>query len=199
MLSTKPSSTFENNYYLIRRKILVLFGGVFYGYDKDKNIIFWARQKPFRLKEDFRIYSDKSKETELLTIKTPQIIDIGATYNVQDKVTGEMVGALQRKFLRSLFKDEWIFISKNKQEIGKLTETSLIGALFRRIVPVGFLIPQKYIVVSLDGRKIAEIRRYFNPIILKYDLKIEGTENSIDKRLLVAMMILLTGIERRQR
>ncbi len=42
-----------------------------------------------------------------MTIKTPQIIDIGATYNVQDVTTSEAVGALRRKGLKSIFKQHF--------------------------------------------------------------------------------------------
>jgi uncharacterized protein YxjI len=116
---------FRHMQYLFRRKVLKLFGGAFHVYDENGNVLFYSKQKAFKLKEDFRIYSDESQTQELLTIKTPQILDIGATYNVQDVTTGDAVGALRRKGLKSIFKDEWVILSKEGKEIGTLTETSL--------------------------------------------------------------------------
>ena len=184
---------FRHRQYLFRRKVLKLFGGAFHVYDENGNVLFYSKQKAFKLKEDFRIYSDESQTQELLTIKTPQILDIGATYNVQDVTTGEAVGALRRKGLKSIFKDEWIILSKEGKEIGTLTETSLIAALLSRAIS---LIPQTY-VVSANNREVAKIKQHFNPFVLKYTMTIVD-ETSVDPRLLIAAGILLAGIERRQ-
>ena len=187
---------FEHREYLFRRKVFKLFGGAFHVYDENGNLAFYSKQKAFRLREDFRVYSDERQAEELLTIKTPQILDIGATYNVQDAVRGEAVGAIRRKAFKSIVKDEWVFLSGEGQEIGKLTESSIAGALLSRFIN---LIPQAYVIISVDGRKIAEIKQHFNPFILKYSMRIVEPEPAIDRRLLLAAGILLVGIERRQR
>jgi uncharacterized protein YxjI len=185
---------FQHKQYLFRRKVLKLFGGAFHVYDERGNAVFYSKQKAFKLREDLRVYSDESQRDELLTIKTPQILDIGATYYVKDATTNEDIGALRRKGLKSLLKDEWTFLSSDGQEIGKLTESSMAMALLSRLVS---LIPQTYVILA-DGRKIAEVKRHFNPLVLKYSMTIEDTEPPIDRRLLIAAGILLAGIESRQ-
>ncbi len=186
---------FQHNYYLFRRKVFKLFGGAFHVYDKTGRVVFYSKQKAFKLKEDFRIYSDESQTKELLTIKTPHIIDFGATYYVQDTTTSENVGAIKRKGLKSILKDEWVFLSSSSQEIGKLAENSMIMALLSRYFN---LIPQKYTITSASGRKVAEIVQHFNPFISKYSMSITDPEHLIDRRLLIAVGVLLAGIERRQ-
>jgi len=188
-------SAFQHREYLFRRKVFKLFGGAFHVYDENRNLLFYSKQKAFKLREDFRIYSDERQTEGLLTIKTPQILDFGATYNVHDTTTGEDVGAIKRKALKSIFKDEWIFLSNKGQEIGKLTERSIARALLSRYIN---LIPQTYVIISEDGREIAEIKQHFNPFVLKYSMTILESEPSIDRRLLVAAGVLLAGIERRQ-
>lgn len=190
------NSAFRHNEYLFRRKVFKLFGGAFYVYDNSDNIIFYSEQKPFRLKEDFRVYSGEGQKKEVLTIKTPEILDIDATYNVHDATTGEAVGAVRRSIKSIFYRDEWIFLSSEGQEIGKLTESSMVGAFFSRWCK---LIPQNYVIVSVDDRRIAEVRQRFNPFVLKYSMKIIEPEPSIDRRLLIAAGILLAGIEGRQR
>lgn len=184
---------FRHRQYMFRRKVFKLFGGAFHVYDENGDVCFYSKQKAFKLKEDFRVYSDESQTQELLTIKTPQILDIGATYNVQDVTTGEDVGALRRKGLKSIIKDEWVIISNEGQEIGILKETSLATALLSRFIN---LIPQTYTILAHD-REVAAIKQHFNPFVLKYTMTIMDTM-SIDPRLLVAAGILLAGIERRQ-
>jgi len=184
---------FQHREYLFRRKVLKLFGGAFHVYDENGDVVFYSKQKAFKLKENFRIYADEGQTKELLTINTPQILDIGATYNVQDVTTGEAVGALRRKGLTSVIKDEWTFLSKEGQEIGKLTETSMISALLSRFIN---LVPQTYVVLT-NAIEVARIKQHFNPFVLRYTMTISD-ENSVDPRLLIAAGILLAAIEGRQ-
>lgn len=192
-METELNSAFAHNKYLFRRKFFKLFGGEFRIYDERGKLVFFSKQKAFKLKEDFRVYSDESQRQELLTIKTPQIFDIGATYNVVDAIIGEQVGAIRRKGIKSIFKDEWTFLSNSGQEIGILTEKSTGGAILSRFIK---LIPQNYNIMS-NNRQIAQIEQHFNPFVLKYTMTI-SEEPQIDRRLLMAAGILLVGIEGRQ-
>ncbi len=185
---------FQHRRYLFRKKVFVLFGGAFHVYDESGNLVFYSKQKAFKLKEDFRVYSDESQARELITIKTPQVLDIGATYYVTDATTGEAVGAVRRKGLKSIVKDEWIFLSDDGREIGMLTESSMAAAILSRFIN---LIPQTYSIFA-QGRNIAEIKQEFNPFALKYAMTIDDREPPIDQRLLIAAGILIAAIEGRQ-
>lgn len=186
---------FMHDYYLFRKKVFKIFGGAFHSYDENGGLIFYSKQKAFKLREDFRIYTDESQTQELLVIKTPQILDLGATYNVQDATTGQAVGALRRKALKSIIQDEWVILSSDGSEVGKLTESSVLGAIASRLIN---LIPQTYEITSADGKSIAKIQQRFNPFVLKYSLSIFGPDVPIDRRLLISAGILLAAIEGRQ-
>lgn len=186
---------FQHSKYLIRRKVFKLAGAAFHVYDDMGDLLLYSKQKAFRLREDFRVYSAEPGMQELLTIKTSQVLDIGATYNVQDATTGEIIGAIRRKGLKSILKDEWTYLTPEGQEIGKLTEKSMSGAVLSRLVN---LVPQNYVVVAADGREVAEIKQHFNPVVLKYEMRIVDPGSSIDPRILISSGILLAGIERRQ-
>lgn len=186
---------FQHKQYLFRRKFFRIFGGAFHTYDPSGNLVFYTDQKRFRVKEDFKIYSDEGKKTELIRIKTPQIFDLWANYNVIDATNGETVGGLRRKAMMSIIKDEWEIKAADGRLIGKLTESSILGALLSRWWN---LIPQKYTISTTEGREVAQIKQHFNPIILKYTMDITEAAPSIDPRLLITAGILLAAIERRQ-
>lgn len=186
---------FMHNYYLFRKKVFKIFGGAFHAYDENGMVILYSKQKAFKLREDFRVYTDERQMDELLNIKTPQILDIGATYNVQDATTGQHVGAIRRKWLKSILQDEWAFLSADGREIGKMAESSILAALASRLIN---LIPQTYTITSADGKAIAEIKQHFNPFVLKYSMSIIAPEVSIDRRLIISAGILLAAIEGRQ-
>ena len=187
---------FRQSQYLFRRKIFKLLGAAFHVYDAQGRLLLYSKQKAFKLKEDFRVYSDESGSEELLVIKTAQIWDIWATYHVQDGISGERLGALRRKALMSMFRDEWTFLSPAEQALGTLTEASWAGAVMSRLIK---LIPQNYTVAAADGGEVANIYRHFNPFVLKYTMNIRGQDPPIDRRLLIAAGILLAGIERREK
>ena len=189
------NQVFNQSSYVFRKKVFKLFGGSFKVFDNDGRLVFYSEQKAFRLKEDFRIYSDESKREELINIKTPQILDFSATYHVTDSTTGEKVGALKRKGFKSIISDEWIFISNDLKEIGKMKERNIGGALLSRFIN---LIPQNYVITDSDEREVAGIKQFFNPFVLKYQLTFTNATPNLDKRLILAAGILLCSIEGRQ-
>ena len=186
---------FTHDQYLFRKKVFKIFGGAFHVYDDDGDLIFYTRQKAFKLKEDFRIYSDETMGEELLNIKTPQILDLGATYNIEDSTTAQPVGAIRRKGIKSIVKDEWIFLSPEGNQVAKLTESSWIGAIASRFIN---LIPQTYTIINENGQEVAEIKQHFTPFILKYTMTIFDSQNQIDRRLIISAGIMLAAIEGRQ-
>ena len=188
-------AVFQLSEYLFRRKVFKLVGGAFHIMDASGNTVMYSTQKAFRLREDMTIWADEDQSRELLTIKTPQILDFGATYMVMDATTGEDVGAIARKGLKSVVKDEWMFISAENLQIGTLTESGWARAIISRLIN---LVPQNYSITSEDGREVAVINQHFNPFVLKYTMSILEPNPPIDRRLLISMGILLCAIEGRQ-
>jgi uncharacterized protein YxjI len=186
---------FTHNSYLFRKSVFKLFGGAFRVFSPDGQLVFYSRQKAFRLKEDFRIYSDESMREELLTIQTPHIFDFSSVYNVTDTYSKQAIGAVKRKGFKSIISDEWLFMSEDGREIGKLKEKSMGAALLSRFIN---LVPQHYIITDVNGRQIAFIDQHFNPFVLKYTLTFNEAQPAIDKRLILSAGILLCGIEGRQ-
>ena len=190
-------SEFTQDQYVFRRRVFRFFGGEFTVYDSNGNLIMYSEQKSFKLKEDMRIYSDKAMVNELLRIKARQVLDFGATYDVIDSHSEQPVGALRRKGLKSMLKDEWLFLDTQGQEIGVIQEDNLLMALLRRFGP-SWLFPQRY-SVSTRGVQVAALNQHFNPFVLKYTLDLSRDhEKILDRRLVIAAGILFCAIERRQ-
>jgi uncharacterized protein YxjI len=194
-MQAKLHPVFENDSFLFRRKVFKIFGGSFHVYDPQGQLLLYSQQKAFKLREDMRVYSDEMMSQELLAIKTPQILDLGATYHVQDSTTGELVGSVRRKFLKSILCDEWEIYSPDGAKVGTLTEKSLLAAMATRFL--SNLIPQTYCINDASGLEAAHIKQHFNPFILKYTMDV-SPQPGVDRRLIVACGILLAAIERRQ-
>lgn len=197
-MTTSVAPRFQHQTYLIRRKFFKLFGAAFHVYGPNGELVFYSKQKAFRLKEDIRLYGDEDATDEVLTIHARSWLDFAAAYDVRDAQTGEKVGGLKRRGFKSMVRDEWIFMDANDNDIGLIQEDSQMLALVRRFVPFGDFIPQAY-SGTIQGQPVCEFRQHFNPIIQKITLDFSAdTAGLLDRRLGLAAAILLSAIEERQ-
>ncbi len=187
---------FQFDRFLLKRQVLAL-AGRFRIYDPNDNLVLYSEQKMFRLREDIRVYSDDRKTQEILTIKARQIIDFSAAYDVLDSVAGQKVGALRRKGVQSLLRDEWEVLDAADQPLGLLFEDSLALALLRRLL-LGSLLPQNYdLTIGMD--RAADLKQRFN--LFAYQLDIDFSmdiSRKLDHRLGLGAAILLAAIEGKQ-
>lgn len=184
---------FAHSSYLVRKQMLTLAGGIFRIFGPDGNLVFYSKLKAFKLREDIRLYTGEDMSTEVLTIKARQIFDVSASYDVVDAATGEKVGVLQRKGLKSIIKDEWIIMNAAEQQIGLIKEDGL--AILRRFIN---FIPQKF-HAEVNGTQVCTYKQNFNPFTFKLTVEFDATKGDLyDKRLGLAAAILLTAIEGRQ-
>jgi len=193
-----PLPQFHHASYLVRRKVVKLFGGAFHIFDPEGKVAFYSRQKAFKLKEDVRVYTSEDMTTELLAIRTDQVIDLGATYHVHDSQQGGAhIGSLKRKGLKSILRDEWLLLDASGQEIGTIQEDSTALALLRRFM-VGWLLPQKYFG-KIGTTPVSLFTRNFNPFVSKVQLDFSmDSQGLLDRRLGIAAAIMLLAIEGKQ-
>jgi uncharacterized protein YxjI len=150
---------FQSSQYLLKRQVFALTGK-FRVFDTSGRLLLFSEQKMFRLREDIRVYADEAKTQEVLAITARQIIDFSAAFDVIDSATGQKVGALRRKGLASMLRDEWEILDVNDNVRGKLFEDSMGLALLRRFL--SNLIPQNYDLLFGETR-VADYKQNFNP------------------------------------
>jgi hypothetical protein len=192
--SGMAKSLFDLDRYLIRRKVLKIFGASFHVYDGDR-IVGYSKQKAFKLKEDIRIYEDESMRVELLNIHARQIIDFSAAYDVIDSRSGEKVGAARRKGFSSLVRDSWEVMDAQDRLIGQLKEDSTGMALLRRFL--SNLIPQSFELQTPGSHSPVVFRQHFNPFIYRLEVSIPR-DCKLDRRLILGSAALVAAIEGRQ-
>ena len=115
---------------------------------------------------------------------------IDSAYNLK-------VGALRRKGMRSILRDEWEVLDANDQVIGSLFEDSPSLALLRRLL-LGSLLPQNY-DLTVHNQRAADLKQRFN--LFRYELDVDfsfDTTHVLDRRVGLAAGILLAAIEGKQ-
>lgn len=190
------SNQFGHTTYLIRKRVLALAGGKFEIFDPSGNVVLFSKMKAFKLKEDIRLYTGEDMTTELISIHARAILDFSAAYDVMDSETGRKIGALRRKGLKSMFRDEWVILDVYDNEIGLIQEENAFLAFVRRFL--SNLVPQSF-NVQLGGVQVAEFKQNFNPFVTKLTLDFSyDTQHRLDRRLGIAAGVLLCAIEGKQ-
>jgi uncharacterized protein YxjI len=187
---------FTLEHYQIRRKLLSLIHTDFALHAPSGEIVLRGRKKGFKLKEDIRLFEDEAMQREILSIQARQVLDFSATYDVTDSRQRRRIGALRRKGLRSMLRDEWEILDPEDRPFGMIQEDSQQKALLRRFLTN--LIPQSFDVI-VGGTTVAEVRQHFNPIRFRLDVDftLDG-RRQLDRRLGLAAVVLLSMIEGRQ-
>ena len=181
--------------YLLKRQAIALTGK-FRFYDPAGRLVLFSEQKMFKLREDIRVFSDESKSQEVLSIKARQILDFSAAYDVVDTAYNQKVGALRRRGLQSILRDEWEVLDAGDNVIGKLFEDSVALALIRRLL--ADWVPQNY-DITVGETRVADLKQNFNPF--RYQLNLDfsmDTARRLDRRLGLAAGILLAAVEGKQ-
>jgi uncharacterized protein YxjI len=197
--ATNQDGRFSATNYLIRRKILKLVGKSFYVEAPEGNVILYADMKAFKLKEDIRLYTGEDKSQEVLRIGARNILDVSATYDIFDSATNTKIGALRRKGLKSVIRDEWIILDTQDREMGTIVEDSMVLALVRRFVEyAAFFLPQKY-TVSVGNRQVGALAQTYSPLVanIRADFSMDP-EGILDRRIGIVAAILMSAVEGKQ-
>lgn len=187
---------FENQKLMLRKKIFSFLGQKFHVYDPAGTLVFYVKQKAFKLKEDIRVYTGEDMAQEVLLIAARGVIDFGMTYDVIDPADNTKAGALRRKGMKSILRDEWQILDANDQQIGTIVEDSMALAMVRRLL--SNLVPQTF-HADIQHQKVMELRQRFNPFVAKIDIDFSfDGQGLLDRRLGVAAAVLMSAIEGRQ-
>ena len=211
MSTTDP---FEQDHFTVRTKVFKFLGAAFHVYDAAENVVLYSKMKAFKLKEDIRLYRSEDMKEELLVITARSVIDFGATYDVVDPTVrrgpatglleyaskqegGQRIGALRRKGMKSMLRDEWEILDPDDQVVGIIREDSMALAVIRRFVEAAsWFLPQKY-DATVGGEQAATYKQNVNPFVKK--LMVEFVpDGDLDHRLGLAAAVLLLAIEGRQ-
>ena len=194
MQAAVTSSLWLQNQYRIRKKVMALTNQ-YWIEDPQGRMLGYSKQKMLKIKEDIRIYTDESRQTELFRIQQQQILDMWGNFAVVDSSTNRALGYVRRKAMSSAFvKDMWEVQDPNKHLIASMSESTGRG-LARKYLPGGGLIPEK-ITLELQGRPVAEINQQFKIIGDIWDINCMNLPPMFDRRVMLSCALLMGMIER---
>lgn len=169
--------------------------------DAHGNLIFYVRQKMFKLKEAVTVFADREQLRPLYKINADRVIDFSARYSITD-VSGTTLGSVRRQGMKSLWKARYdIFDSADTATLTISEEkpwVKVVDALVGE-VPVlgmftGFMFNPSYVLKRADETTVMRFKK--QPSMFESKFRLESLfPLSLDEEqravLSVLMMVLL--------
>src|SRR3954465_452574 len=150
----------------------------------DGSLAAFVEQPWFRWRTELTLYADESQTEPILVIKNRRFAAVNMEHDLFDAQTGQRLGVIRPRGLRSLFRDTWDILDADEQPAGIMTED---GAYFwRRIIK---LIPGRH-RIELGGQTVAHIRQVFHLFRREFALEIVQTDDPIEPRFAIACALL---------
>ncbi|HEX2685977.1 MAG TPA: hypothetical protein VHN14_05140 [Kofleriaceae bacterium] len=178
------------SHYIIRRRFWSVFERVFRVFTGDGQLIMYIQHPLLALREEFMIYADEAKTRPLLKVKSRQVIAINFSYEISDAQTGELLGSVQKKGLRSIVRDKFLILDPGGAEIGYAEEQG--ASLLRRLFP---LLTSKHAIFA-GGHQVAFIRQRFRWFTKEFT--VDTQPSSLDPRFVLAVALLALIAEARR-
>jgi hypothetical protein len=168
--------------------------------DPQNNVVFYVKQKLFKLKEKITVFGDEAQQTPRFYIQADRIIDFSARYNFTD-LNGNQLGSVKRKGWKSFWKAHYdIFAPHSDQPIMTIQEENpwvkVFDTLFAEIPIIGmftgYVFNPKYLVSRTDGRIVMHLQK--EPAFLSRIFTIKQVDSLSDVEEKTALLSLLMMI-----
>lgn len=127
--------------------------------DSSGNVVLKAKQKMFRMKEEFP-FTDPEGNV-IFRIKAKKMLDIAGDYAIIDEESGDTVAILEKKF--TLLKHVWRIRKPDSDEvIAKIESGSAFIELLRSISEIMSLLPHSYTIEDAESEQIGSIEGKFS-------------------------------------
>jgi len=178
------------SHYIIKRKFWSVFERVFRVFTGDGQLIMYIQHPLLKLREEFMVYADEACSRPLLRVKSRQVIAINFSYEVLDAQTQLVLGAVQKKGLRSIIRDKFIIFDANGTEVGFAEEQG--ASILRRIFP---WLTSKH-AIFVGGQQVAFIKQRFR--FFTKEFEVDTQPSTLDPRFVLAVALLALIAEARR-
>ena len=156
----------------------------------------FVRQKKLAIREDLRFFADERESDELFRVRARQVVDVGGRYDVTTPA-GERVGVLQRRFAQTLLRTTWVILGADEAPVAEVTESSTKRAVLRRVLEMVDVPLLYHFSILVEGAQVGEVRRVLT-LRDRYVMTLEGdADRRIDRRLAVALLVVLDALQAR--
>jgi uncharacterized protein YxjI len=171
--------------------------------DGAARLLFYVKQKAFKLKEAVTVFGDVEQTQPLYTINADRVLDISARYHIND-MSGFGLGTLQRQGMRSIWRAHYEIMRGGGTVMHIREENPWIkvgDAVFGEI-PIlgifsGYVFNPAYLVTRADnGQVLMRVQKEKAFLEGKYTITKSGEVSENDERLAILSVLMMTLLER---
>jgi uncharacterized protein YxjI len=134
--------------------------------DATGNLIFYVKQKAFKLKEAVTVFADAEQQQPLYYINANKILDFSAAYQFTDRA-GVAVGSIRRQGMRSIWRASYEIYDERNTHVMSIKEENPWAKVFDTLlgeVPLvgiftGFFFHPSYLVTRPDGMPVMRLQK----------------------------------------
>lgn len=153
-------------------------------YGPDGTLSAFVEQPWFRLRTELTIWSDEEETQPILVIKNRRFAAVNMEHDLFDAQTGQRLGVVRTRGLRSLFRDTWDILDADERPAGLMTEDG--PYLWRRIFKI---LPGQH-RIELGGREVAHLTQVFHLFRREFELDLLQVDDPIEPRFAIALALI---------
>lgn len=170
--------------------------------DSTGRLIFYVKQKAFKLKEAVTVFADEGQTQPLYTINADRVIDFSARYQFTD-LRGGALGSVKRQGMKSIWRSRYDIMS-GEQVVMTIQEANPWSKVFDSLfgeIPVlgmftGYFFHPAYDVLRPNGQAVMRLVK--EPAFLEGKFRIEqsGAMNESEEMLALLSLVMMVLLER---
>ncbi len=169
--------------------------------DANGQLLFYVKQKLFKLKEAISVYADREQTQLLYTISADRVIDFSARYTFKDR-NGTVLGSVKRQGRKSLWKAHYDIYDGDQIIMDIQEENAMVkvmDAIFGELPVIGMFTGYVFnpvYLISQGETVVMKLKK--NPAFLESSFTIEETTDIPESQELkvVLSIIMMTLLER---
>jgi len=162
------------------------------------NLVFYVKQKLFKLKEAITIFADAEQTKPTYYIKADRIIDFSARYDFTD-TNGTNIGAVKRRGLKSIWRARYDIFDGDSTYLTiqeKNPWVKIADALFAEIpilgIFTGYVFNPIYLVSRADGTVVMRLEKIPTFLSRKFIIKtIDQISDREEPQILLSLIMML--------
>ena len=173
--------------------------------DAQGNLIFYVKQKMFKLKEAVTVFGDKEQTRPLFKINADRVLDFSARYQISD-VNGTALGAVKRQGMKSLWKARYDIFDGADTAVLNISEENpwvkVIDALVGEVPVVGmftgFMFNPSYVLKRPDETIVMRFKKQPSMFESKFRLESLIPLSPEEEQRAVLSILMMVLLERRR-
>ena len=195
----------KHGHFLLLQKLTLLVNRYeYFLYDNEQQgeQIAFVEQKRFAFREHITVWANEHKGETFFVVRAEKILDVHGKFLVED-AAGHVVGYCRKVFSTSLLRSTWEVHGASGELLFVAREKSPAVAIVRRVLQFvpdigdfANFFPFNF-VFEHNGQVVGSHHRVWGSLSDRYALEVSDTLKDCDRRLLLALGILLDALQDR--